>query len=113
MGAVRTNIKRGVKVIENIEGESIRSKVCLCLRCVRLVTDEDIAPLVTNVADMGTTDIIGMTQLRNARIEELKGSFNCPVAQANFMNCVIGEVAAPITRCPMFLDKSRLKSEDE
>ena len=115
-GATQTRIKRGVKVIEDMEGEAVRSKICLCLRCARLVTQEDVEPLVEEVSVGGSSVDINyinaLRQQRQMRIEELKAAFNCQVAQANFNNCVVGEVAAPITRCPMFLDKARIKPEE-
>jgi len=87
-GALYINKWHGIPCIADELGESIRHEVCLCWRCVRLVTEEDVQYLAPD--------------LPSARIDELKAAFNCPTAEANYRNCVRGEVAAPITRCPLF-----------
>ena len=85
--------KYGAIVIADVESEAMRAAGCLCLRCVRMVTDEDTAPLVTD----GNSE----------HIKRMTRAFNCPTAQRLFDACVDGDVATPVTRCPMYLRKEQ------
>lgn len=96
----REAIKRGVRVVESTL-DDLRHDGCLCWDCKRLVTEEDIAKVVLPYQGGGVREF--HEEWAAKRKAELKQAFNCPTAQAVFDACVAGEVAAPITRCPMFL----------
>lgn len=91
-----TMIKYGAEVIADVELESMRSAGCLCLRCVRMVTVEDTSRLCVDDA-RATRDQHAMRMAR---------AFNCPTAQGLYDVCLHGDVATPVTRCPMFIEKS-------
>ncbi len=84
--------KYGVMVVADIEIEAMRSAGCLCLRCVRMVTEDDVAALVVD----GSSE----------HVARLTRAFNCPTAQRLYDACVDGDVATPITRCPLYLEKT-------
>lgn len=98
----RKSFRYGINVVESVVGEQMRRAGCLCVSapdqdnpgCARLVTAEDVVGAV-----------VGPESVTLERINEIKRAFNCPTAQANFDNCVKSGVAAPITRCPMYVPR--------
>lgn len=96
----RETVKRDVRVIESTL-DDLRHDGCLCWNCQRLVTKEDIDKVVLPYQGGGVR--AWYEEWAAKRKAELKRAFNCPTAQAVFDACVAGEVAAPITRCPMYL----------
>lgn len=90
-----TIVKYGAVVIADTEIEAMRNDGCLCLRCVRLVTQADVEAFVVDEDPA----------VRKAHIERMKKAFNCPVAQRLYEACVDGDVATPVTRCPLYVER--------
>lgn len=87
--------KYNTVVTADLKLEADRAAGCLCLRCIRLVTAEDCVGLCT---DPDPAE-------RAAHEARIAKSYNCPIAQRIYEACIDGDVAAPVTRCPMFVEK--------
>lgn len=100
-------IKYGVRVTADVELESIRADGCLCFRCKRLVTRKDVEHLIEPIQNFSVGIYGGLPEIqdREEHLERLKAMYNCPIAQRIYEVCIDGDVAAPVTRCPMFAEK--------
>ncbi len=90
-----TMVKYNTLVIADSEIEATRAAGCLCLRCIRMVTEADCLPLCKDVHD----------GQRQHHASVMAKWYNCPIAQRIYEACQDGDVAAPVTRCPMFVEK--------
>jgi len=83
--------KYGAEVYADEEGEAVRKDICLCLHCARLATEDDVRVL--------------QPTMHNDQLRRITRAFNCHVAQRLFEICQEADVATPVTRCPMFVEK--------
>lgn len=87
--------KYNAVVTADLKLEADRAAGCLCLRCTRMVTAADCAGLCTDPDPA----------YRAKHEEQMAKAYNCPTAQRIYEACIDGDVAAPVTRCPMFIEK--------